>query len=283
MALRFYRPTTAGRRGASVIDFKKEITKSTPEKSLIERIPNTGGRNAHGRITARAITNSGKTRFYRKIDFKRTKDGVPAKVAGIEYDPNRSSFIALLHYADGEKRYILCPHGLSVGTTVLSGQQVEPDVGNAMPLRNMPLGTIIHNVELHPGAGGQLIRSAGGEGRLMAKEGDVAHILLPSGEMRKVPLDCRGTVGQVGNLDHEKVQWGKAGRAIYALHKRPTTRGIAKNPVDHPMGGGSAKGKGHIPQSPSSVLAKGGKTRKPKARTNRQIIRRRKGAAVQVV
>jgi large subunit ribosomal protein L2 len=152
-----------------------------------------------------------------------------------------------------------------------------------MPLRNMPLGTIIHNVELHPGSGGQLIRSAGAEGRLMAKEGDVAHILLPSGEMRKVPLDCRGTVGQVGNLDHEKVQWGKAGRAIYALRKRPTTRGIAKNPVDHPMGGGSAKGKGHIPQSPSSVLAKGGKTRKPKARTNRQIIRRRKGAAVQVV
>lgn len=283
MALRFYRPTTAGRRGASVIDYKKEITKSTPEKSLIERIPNTGGRNAHGRITARAITNSGKTRLYRKIDFKRTKDGVPAKVAGIEYDPNRSSFIALLHYADGEKRYILCPNGLAVGTTVVSGAQVEPDVGNAMPLRGMPLGTIIHNVELHPGSGGQMIRSAGAEGRLMAKEGEEAHILLPSGEMRKVPLDCRGTVGQVGNLDHEKVQWGKAGRAIYALHKRPTTRGIAKNPVDHPMGGGSAKGKGHIPQSPSSVLAKGGKTRKPKSRTNRQIIRRRKGAAVQVV
>jgi large subunit ribosomal protein L2 len=283
MALRFYRPTTPGRRGASVIDFKKELTKSTPEKSLIERIPNTGGRTAHGRITSRHITNCGRTRFYRKIDFKRMKDGVPAKVAGIEYDPNRSSFIALLHYADGEKRYILCPNGLSVGTTVVSGNQVEPDVGNAMPLRNMPLGTIIHNVELHPGSGGQMIRSAGAEGRLMAKEGEEAHILLPSGEMRKVPLDCRGTVGQVGNLDHEKVQWGKAGRAIYALRKRPTTRGIAKNPVDHPMGGGSAKGKGHIPQSPSSVLAKGGKTRKPKARTNRQIIRRRKGAAVQVV
>jgi len=283
MALRFYKPTTAGRRGASVIDYKKDLTKSKPEKSLIERIKSTGGRNAHGRITSRAITNNGRRRFYRKIDFKRTKDGVPAKVAGIEYDPNRSAFIALLHYADGEKRYILCPNDLSVGTQVVSGDQVEPDVGNAMPLRNMPLGTIVHNVELRPGSGGQLIRSAGTEGRLLAKEGPVAHILLPSGEMRKVPLDCRATVGQVGNLDHEKVKWGKAGRAIYALHKRPTTRGIAKNPVDHPMGGGSAKGKGHIPQSPSGVLAKGGKTRRPKARTNRQIIRRRKGAPVQVV
>jgi len=283
MALRLYKPTTAGRRGASVIDYKKELTKSKPEKSLIERIKSTGGRNSNGCITSRAKTNSGRRRFYRKIDFKRAKDGVPAKVAGIEYDPNRSAFIALLHYVDGEKRYILCPNGLKVGAKVLSGKKVEPDVGNAMPLRGMPLGTIVHNVELRPGAGGQLIRSAGTEGRLMAKEGPEAHILMPSGEMRKVPIDCRATVGQVGNLDHEKVKWGKAGRAIFALGRRPTTRGIAKNPVDHPMGGGSAKGKGHIPQSPSGVLAKGGKTRKPKARTNRQIIRRRKGAAVQVV
>jgi len=283
MALRFYRPITPGQRGASVLDYKAELTRDTPEKSLIERIPSTGGRNAHGRITNRAMTHCGRPRFYRRIDFRRDKDGVPARVAAIEYDPNRSAFIALLHYADGEKRYILCPQGLKVGTTVASGPEVEPDVGNAMPLRNMPLGSVIHNIELHPGAGGQLVRAAGGEGRLLAKEGDTAHVVLPSGEMRKVPLDCRATIGQVGNLDHGKVQWGKAGRAIYALHKRPTTRGIAKNPVDHPMGGGSAKGKGHIPQSPTGVLAKGGKTRKPKARTNRQIIRRRKGAAVQVV
>jgi large subunit ribosomal protein L2 len=283
MPLRFYRPTTPGRRGASVVDFKQELTRGEPEKSLLERIPSTGGRNAHGHITARAITNVGRPRFYRKVDFKRDKDKVPAKVAGIEYDPNRSAFIALLHYADGEKRYILCPQGLKPGTTVMSGPGVEPDVGNAMALRDMPLGSVIHNIELHPGSGGQLVRAAGGEGRLLAKEGDSAHVVLPSGEMRKVPLDCRATMGQVGNLDHGKVQWGKAGRAIYALRKRPTTRGIAKNPVDHPMGGGSAKGKGHIPQSPTGVLAKGGKTRKPKARTNRQIIRRRKGAAVQVV
>jgi large subunit ribosomal protein L2 len=274
---------TPGRRGASVIDFKRELTRSQPEPSLIERLANTGGRNAHGRITSRAITSSGRTRFYRKIDFRRDKDSVPAKVAGIEYDPNRSAFIALLHYADGEKRYILCPQGLKSGMTVVSGESVEPDVGNALPLKNMPLGSVIHNVELHPGAGAQLIRSAGSQGRLLAKEGAEAHIVLPSGEMRKVPLDCRATVGQVGNLDHEKVTWGKAGRAIYALRKRPIVRGIARNPVDHPMGGGSAKGKGHIPQSPSGVVAKGGKTRKPKARTNRQILRRRKGAAVQVL
>lgn len=283
MPLRFYRPITAGLRGASVIDYKKELTKGHPERSLVERIAATGGRNAHGRLTNRAMTHMGIPRFYRQVDFRRDKDGVPAKVAGIEYDPNRSGFIALLHYADGEKRYILCPQGLKVGMTVVSGEAVDPDVGNALPLRNMPLGTIIHNVELQPGTGGKLIRAAGGEGRLLAKEGDKAHVVLPSGEMRMVPLDCRATVGQVGNLDHGKVNWGKAGRAIYALHKRPIVRGIARNPVDHPMGGGSAKGKGHIPQSPTGVLAKGGKTRRPKARTNRQIIRRRKGAAVQVV
>ncbi|MBI3830009.1 MAG: 50S ribosomal protein L2 [Planctomycetes bacterium] len=283
MALRFYRPTSAGRRGASVIDYKQELTKGTPEESLIEILPNTGGRNAHGRLTARAITSMGRRRYYRKIDFKRAKDGVPARVVGIEYDPNRTCFIALLFYADGEKRYILAPKGLTVGQTVQSGETVEPDVGNAMPLRCMPLGSIIHNIELQPGAGGKMVRAAGGEARLLAKEGREAHIVLPSGEMRKVPVDCRATIGQVGNLDHQNIVIGKAGRAYFMTRKRPTTRGIAKNPVDHPMGGGSAKGKGHIPQSPTSVLAKGGKTRKPKARTNNQIIRRRKGAAVQTV
>ena len=283
MALKFYRPITAGLRGASVLDYKKEVTRRGPERRLVERIASTGGRNAHGRITNRAMTNCGRRRLYRLVDFKREKDGVPAKVAAVEYDPNRSALLALLHYADGEKRYILCPNGLKGGMTVVSGPNVDPDVGNCLPLRNMPLGSVIHNIEMRPGAGGQLVRSAGAEGRLMAKEGQAAHILLPSGETRQVPIDCRATIGQVGNLDHENVVWGKAGRAIYALHRRPLVRGIAKNPVDHPMGGGSAKGKGHIPQSPSGVLAKGGKTRKPKARTNRQIIRRRKGAAVQVV
>lgn len=283
MALRFYRPTSAGRRGASVIDYKKELTRGQPERSLIEILPSTGGRNAHGRITMRAITGFGRRRYYRKIDFLRAKDGVPAKVEGIEYDPNRSAFIALLHYADGEKRYILCPKGLQVGQKVQSGENVEPDVGNAMPLRCMPLGSLIHNIELQPGSGGKLVRAAGGEARLLSKDGGEAHIVLPSGEMRKVPAECRATIGQVGNLDHQNIVLGKAGRAYFMLRKRPITRGVAKNPVDHPMGGGSAKGKGHIPQSPSGVLAKGGKTRKPKARTNNQIIRRRKGAAVQVV
>ena len=283
MPLRFYKPTTSGRRGASVIDYKKELTRSEPERSLIERLPNTGGRNAHGIKTSRHIGAAHRRRFYRLIDFKRNKDGVPAKVAGIEYDPCRSCFVALLHYVDGEKRYILCPQGLKAGQTVISGESVEPDVGNAMPLQSMPLGSTIHNIELQPGAGGKMVRAAGGEARLMAKEGTEAHILLPSGEMRKVPIVCRATIGQVGNLDHENVVIGKAGRAWYMLRRRPVTRGIAKNPVDHPMGGGSAKGKGHIPQSPTGVLAKGGKTRKPKARTNNQIIRRRKGAAVQVV
>ena len=283
MPLRFYRPMTAGRRGASVIDYKSEITKSEPERSLVEILPNTGGRNSHGRITSRAITSMGRRRYYRIIDFKRVKDGVPAKVAAIEYDPNRSCFIALLHYADGEKSYILAPKGMRVGRTVQSGLGVEPDVGNAMPLANMPLGSVIHNIELQPGAGGKMVRAAGGEARLLSKDGREAHIVLPSGEMRKVPVECRATIGQVGNLDHQNIVLGKAGRAYFMLRKRPTTRGIAKNPVDHPMGGGSAKGKGHIPQSPSGVLAKGGKTRNPAARTNNQIIRRRKGAAVEVV
>ncbi|HLX60500.1 MAG TPA: 50S ribosomal protein L2 [Planctomycetota bacterium] len=277
MALRFYRPITAGTRGASVIDFRQELTKKKPEKSLLERIPRTGGRNAHGRITNPHMQST-YAKLYRKIDYKRNKDGVPATVAGIEYDPIRSAFIALLHYQDGEKRYIIAPLGLKVGQKVISGERVEPDLGNAMPLKSMPLSTQIHCIELQPGAGGKLVRAAGGEARLLAKEGDNATIVLPSGEMRFVPAECRATVGQIGNLDHQNVTVGKAGRNRHMFGRRPRGRGMAKNPVDHPMGGGAARRKGHIPQSPSGVLAKGGKTRKLKARTNNQIIRRRTNA-----
>lgn len=282
MALLFYRPLTPGRRGASVIDFRKELTKGFPEKSLLERIPRTGGRNAHGHITNRAMQSS-YTKLYRRIDYRREKDNVPASVAAIEYDPIRSAFIALLHYRDGEKRYIIAPLGLKAGQTVLSGERVEPDVGNAMPLKSMPLATQIHCIELQPGAGAKLVRAAGGEARLVARENGKAIIVLPSGEMRTVAEECRATVGQVGNLDHQNVTVGKAGRNRHMFGKRPQGRGSAMNPVDHPMGGGSGRSKGHIPQSRTGVLSKGGKTRKPKARTNRQIVRRRKGAAVQVV
>ena len=282
MALRFYRPITPGRRGASVIDFRKELTKGHPEKTLLERIPRTGGRNAHGRIT-NAVMQSSYAKIYRKIDYKRNKDNCPARVAAIEYDPIRSAFIALLHYTDGEKRYILAPLGLKVGTMIQSGERVEPDVGNAMPLKNMPPSTQIHCIELQPGAGGKMVRAAGGEARLLAREGGKATIVLPSGEVRFVPEDCRATIGQVGNLDHQNVSVGKAGRNRHMFGKRPKGRGSAMNPVDHPMGGGSGRSKGHIPQSPTGVLAKGGKTRKNKARTNNQIIRRRKGAAAATV
>jgi len=282
MPLRFYRPMTAGRRNASVIDFRKELTKGTPEKTLLERLHNSGGRNSNGRITNMCMESS-HPKLYRKIDFKRNKDGIPAKVHSIEYDPIRSAFIALLHYKDGEKRYILCPLGLKVGQEVISGDRVEPDVGNCMPLKNMPLSVQIHNIELQPGSGGKMVRAAGGEARLLAREGGKATIVLPSGEMRYVPEDCRATVGQVGNLDHQNVSVGKAGRNRFMFGKRPKGRGSAMNPVDHPMGGGSGRSKGHIPQSRSGVLSKGGKTRKNKQRTNNQIIRRRKGAAVQTL
>jgi len=280
MALRFYRPTTAGRRGASVIDFRKELTKGSPEKTLLVRIPRSGGRNAHGRITNRAMQSS-YTKQYRIIDYKRNKDGIPAKVAAIEYDPIRSAFIALLHYQDGEKRYIIAPLNLKVGTTIISGERVEPDVGNAMPLKNMPLSTAIHCIELQPGSGGKMVRAAGGEARLLARDGGKATIVLPSGEVRFVPETCRATIGQIGNLDHQNVSVGKAGRNRHMFGKRPQGRGSAMNPVDHPMGGGSGRSKGHIPQSRSGVLSKGGKTRKNKSRTNNQIIRRRKGSSQQ--
>jgi len=265
-----------------VIDFRRELTKGYPEKSLLERLPQTGGRNAHGHITNAAMQSS-YTKLYRKIDYRRNKDGVPARVAAIEYDPIRSAFIALLHYQDGEKRYILAPLGLKVGQMVLSGDKVEPDVGNAMPLKNMPLATRIHCIELQPGSGGKMVRAAGGEARLVAREGGKAIVVLPSGEMRTVPVDCRATVGQVGNLDHQNVSVGKAGRNRHMFGERPKGRGSAMNPVDHPMGGGSGRSKGHIPQSRTGVLSKGGKTRKSKARTNNQIIRRRKSASASAV
>jgi large subunit ribosomal protein L2 len=274
MGIREYKPTSPGRRSGSVPDFA-EITKWEPEKSLIEMLPATGGRNCHGRITCRGM-GGGHKRYYRKIDFKRNKDGVKGKVEAIEYDPYRSAYIALIAYEDGEKRYILCPLGLKVGDTVESGEQVEPEIGNCMPLQNIPLGLVVHNIEMTPGGGGKLCRAAGCEARLLAKEGRYAHIALPSGEMRMVNIRCRATIGQIGNLDHQNVSLGKAGRSRW-MGIRPIVRGIAKNPVDHPMGGGSAKGKGHIPQSPTGVLAKGGKTRSPRALSNRFILRRRKG------
>jgi large subunit ribosomal protein L2 len=273
MALRQMKPTSPGRRGASGHTFE-EVTKSTPEKSLLEPGRRTGGRNNNGRITCRH--RGGGTRpKYRRIDFRRNKDNVPAKVAAIEYDPNRTANIALLHYADGEKRYMLAPQGLRVGQTVISGERVEPDVGNAMPLATMPQGMVIHNIEMQPGRGGKLVRSAGLAARLIAKEGKYAVVELPSGELRRVLLACRATIGAVGNAEQINISLGKAGRKRW-MGIRPTTRGIAQNPCDHPMGGGESRSKGHIPRSPSGVLSKGGKTRRSKNESDHLIIRRRK-------
>ncbi len=273
MGIKKYKPTSPGRRFMTVSDFS-EITKTRPEKSLTVPLKKTGGRNNRGRITCRH-KGGGHKRKYRLIDFKRRKDGVPAKVASIEYDPNRTSRIALLHYRDGEKRYILAPVGLSVGDMVVSGERVEPRVGNCMPLASIPTGMQIHNIEIHIGKGGQLVRSAGSVAQLMAKEGDYAHINMPSGEIRRIHLNCRATIGQIGNLDHQNINWGKAGRN---RHRgiRPTVRGMAMNPVAHPMGGGEGRSKGHTPQSPWGQLAKGGKSRKPRKPSNKMIIRRRK-------
>lgn len=273
MALKTYRPTTPGRRKATVHDFS-ELSRKPPERHLLTPVRKSGGRNVHGWITARH-RGGGHKRFYRIIDFKRDKDGIPARVAAIEYDPNRSARIALLHYADGEKRYILAPEGLKVGQTVLSGENVEPNVGNCMPLRNIPLGLDVHCVELQPGRGGQLARAAGAVIKLSAKEGDFAHLTLPSGEVRKVRLDCRATIGQIGNLDHANVRIGKAGRNRWRGW-RPYVRGSAMNPVSHPMGGGEGRrAGGRDPVSPTGKLAKGGKTRRPRKPTWRQIVRRR--------
>ncbi|MBK7643462.1 MAG: 50S ribosomal protein L2 [Planctomycetes bacterium] len=277
MGIKFYRPTSPGRRDGSVLDYA-EITKTEPEKSLLEAYPQTGGRNNHGHITRRH-SGGGNKRMYRIVDFKRDKDGIPAKVAAIEYDPCRTAFIALLHYADGEKRYILAPAGVTVGQTLMSGKGSEPQTGNSMQLGDIPVGLEIHNIELRVGKGGQMVRSAGGWAQLQAKEGAHAIIKLPSEELRKVHLTCRATIGRLSNADHQNVKLGKAGRNRH-LGIRPTVRGTAMNPVDHPMGGGEGRtAGGRHPCSPSAVLAKGGKTRRRKNPTNRFILRRRKKGA----
>jgi large subunit ribosomal protein L2 len=271
MALRQYKPTSAGRRFQTAADFS-EITKTQPEPSLIESHKRSGGRNALGRMTSRH-RGGGHKRRYRILDFQRNKDVVPAKVAAIEYDPNRSARLALLHYADGEKRYILAPLGLRVGDSIVSGDGADIKPGNAMSLKQIPLGTMVHNVELKPGKGGQLARSAGSAIQLMAKEGDMALLKLPSGELRQVQIACRATVGQVGNLDHENVSIGKAGRSRWR-GRRSRVRGVAMNPVDHPHGGGEGRSKGNHPQSPWGQPAKGYKTRH-NPRTDRFIVKRR--------
>jgi large subunit ribosomal protein L2 len=274
MAIKSYAPTSAGRRFGTVLDYA-EITKTTPEKSLISGKRRTGGRNNHGHLTRRHRAGGNK-RQYRLIDFKRDKDGVPAKVHSIEYDPNRSARIALLHYADGEKRYIVAPLGLEVGRTLMSGAGAEPNIGNSMRLADIPVGLEIHNIELRPKRGAQLCRSAGSVAQLSAREGDYAIVMLSSGELRKINVECRATIGRIGNTDHQNVSLGKAGRKRHMGH-RPVVRGTAMNPVDHPMGGGEGRtAGGRHPCSPSGVLAKGGKTRRRKNPTNKFILRRRK-------
>jgi large subunit ribosomal protein L2 len=272
MGVRTLKPTSAGRRFMTLSTFD-EITKRTPEKRLVTTKKRSGGRNAQGRITTRHI-GGGHKRKIRLVDFRRDKAGIPARVAAIEYDPNRSARLVLLHYRDGEKRYILAPIGLKVGDTVMSGPTADILPGNALPLRNIPAGTTIHNVELSPGKGGQLCRSAGTGAQLLAKEGEMAHVKLPSGEIRLVQMACTATIGQVGNLDHENVSIGKAGRSRW-LGIRPTVRGVAMNPVDHPMGGGEGRGKGNHPMTPWGKPTKGAKTRQRKP-SDRYIVSRRK-------
>ena len=272
MAIKTYKPTSAGRRHGTVLDFA-EITKHTPEKALLAPLRSTGGRNNHGHLTSRRRGN-GHKRQYRIIDFKRTKDGVIAKVAAIEYDPNRTCRIALLHYADGEKAYILAPKNLNVGDHVQSGQGSDVKPGNAMPMRYMPVGTVIHNVELRPGGGGKMARSAGMAVQLVAKDGQFATVRLPSTEMRRVLIDCRATVGEVGNSEHELVTIGKAGRNRWK-GVRPQTRGVAMNPVDHPLGGGEGRTSGGRP--PVSPWGKPeGRTRNKKKASQDLIVRRRR-------
>ncbi len=273
MAIKKHKPTSPGRRFQTGSTFE-EITRKRPEKSLLRPSKKTGGRNALGRITMRH-RGGGHKRSYRVIDFKRDKDGVPAKVASIEYDPNRSARIALLHYADGEKRYILAPLGLEVGNRILSGPGAEIRTGNAVLLRDIPLGTQIHNIELSVGHGGQIVRSAGGYAQLMAKEGKYAQVKLPSGEVRMVPLDCKATIGQIGHLEHENISLGKAGRTRWR-GKRPHVRGVAMNPVDHPHGGGEGKSSGgRHPVSPTGKPTKGYRTRRNK-RTEKFILKDRR-------
>jgi large subunit ribosomal protein L2 len=272
MAIRKYKPTSPGRRFQTCSDFD-EITRTVPEKSLLIPLKRTGGRNCYGRITMGHV-GGGHKRRYRAIDFRRDKVEIPAKVAELEYDPNRSSRIALLHYLDGEKRYIIAPSKMDVGDTVISSEKADIKPGNTMPIKNIPLGSLIHNVELKIGRGGQLIRSAGTYGQLMAKEEGYAQVRLPSGEVRKILLDCKATIGQVGNIDHENISIGKAGRSRW-LGRRPKVRGVAMNPVDHPMGGGEGKSSGgRHPCTPWGVPTKGHKTRKNK-NTDKYIVKRR--------
>ena len=274
MAIKKYKPTSPARRGMTVSTYE-EITTNTPEKSLLTSLKSTGGRNNFGRITVRH-RGGGNKRKYRIIDFKRNKDGIPAKVATIEYDPNRSAFIALLNYADGEKRYILAPVGVKVGDTIASGANVDIKPGNAMEMKDMPLGTMIHNIELVPGTGGQMVRSAGVSAQLMAKEGAFATIRLPSGEMRRVSINCRATIGQVSNIDYENVNLGKAGRKRH-MGWRPTVRGVVMNPVDHPHGGGEGKSPVGMPSpvTPWGKPALGYKTRKKNKASDKYIVKRR--------
>jgi large subunit ribosomal protein L2 len=277
MAIKKYKPTSPGRRFATYLQHEAVTKGNEPEKSLTEGLKKSGGRNAHGRVTARH-RGGGAKRKYRKIDFKRMKDGVPAKVAAIEYDPNRSAHIALLHYADGEKRYILAPGRIRVGDVVSSGPEADIAPGCSLPLANIPTGTTVHNVELTPGRGGQLGRSAGTAIQLVAKEGNYATLRLPSGEMRMVQVDCRATIGVLGNAEHELVELGKAGRSRHR-GKRPQTRGVAMNPVDHPHGGGEAHHTpGGHPRTPWGVPTLGYRTRKKRKTSDRFIVRgRRRG------
>lgn len=277
MAIRKLRPTSPATRFYSISTFE-EVTKTVPEKALLEPVKKSGGRNNLGRITSRH-RGGGHKRMYRVVDFKRDRRGVEARVTAIEYDPNRSARIALLQYVDGERRYIIAPDGLKVGQKLMAGSGVEMQVGNALPLSEIPVGTFVHNVEIKPGKGGQLGRSAGNSLQLMAKEGDFATLKLPSGEVRKVPVICYATVGVVGNVDHENISVGKAGRSRW-LGIRPQTRGMAMNPVDHPMGGGEGRSKSgggwQHPESPWGKYAKGLKTRRRKNQSNRYIVKRRK-------
>jgi len=275
MGIRRYKPTTPGRRGATVSDFAELTKGAEAEKSLVVPKLKTGGRNNQGRITARH-RGGGHKRMYRLIDFRRNKDGISARVDSVQYDPNRSARIALLHYVDGEKRYILAPQGLKAGDQVMSGPEAPPSVGNCLPLKNIPLGLPIHNIELQPGQGGRLCRSAGVSATLAAREADWAQINLPSGEIRRIPAACRATVGAIGNSDHEAVVIGKAGRNRWLGH-RPHVRGTAMNPIDHPHGGGEGRTKGgRHPVSPEGKNAKGGGTRKRRKPSNAAIVRRRR-------
>ncbi|MDM7926634.1 MAG: 50S ribosomal protein L2 [bacterium] len=274
MPVKSFRPITPSLRYKTVSTFE-EVTKDKPEKSLVIRLKKSGGRNNKGRVTARR-RGGGHIRFYRIIDFKRDKDGIPAKVSAVEYDPNRSARIALLVYADGEKRYILSPDGVKVGDTLQSGEGVEIRPGNVMPIGKIPLGTEVHNIELKPGRGGQLIRSAGGAAQLMAREGDYVQVKMPSGEVRMIRAVCRATIGHVGNSDHFNVQLGKAGRSRW-LGRRPKVRGVVMNPVDHPMGGGEGKSSGgRHPTTPWGKPTKGYKTRKKRNQSDIYIVKRRK-------